>query len=118
MNLALLLLRVVAGIAFILHGWPKMRDPLAWMGTSMPPALQALAAVAELGGGICWVAGVFPRIASAGIACTMVVAIARHVLVKRDPFIGGWELAAVYLAIAVLLFVAGPGAYSLHRAMR
>jgi putative oxidoreductase len=28
----LFLLRVVAGLAFILHGWGKIQNPFGWMG--------------------------------------------------------------------------------------
>jgi putative oxidoreductase len=38
--LALLLIRLVMGIAFVLHGWPKIQNPMGWMnamgGSSVP----------------------------------------------------------------------------------
>jgi putative oxidoreductase len=118
-SLGLLILRVVAGAAFVAHGWPKIRDPFAWMGPDarMPALLQALAAVSELGGGILWILGLFTPVASLAIACTMAVAVARHLLVKHDPFIGGYELASVYLCVALLLLFAGPGACSIDHAL-
>jgi putative oxidoreductase len=109
----LLAIRIVAGVAFILHGWPKVRDPFAWMGSRTPRLFQAMAAVAEFGGGIAWILGLLTPLASLGIACTMAVAIGRHLLVKRDPFIGGYELAFVYFCIALLLFNCGPGRFSI-----
>ena len=53
-SVALLLVRLVMGVAFILHGWPKIQAPLAWMGPDapVPAALQLAAAVAEFGGGL------------------------------------------------------------------
>jgi putative oxidoreductase len=112
-SFALLTLRLVAGLAFVLHGWPKIKDPFGWMGPGTPAVFQALAAVAEVGGGFGWMLGLLTPVACAGIASTMVVAIARHVLVKRDPFLGGYELAAVYLSISLLLLACGPGRFSL-----
>lgn len=44
------------GVAFVLHGWPKIQNPMGWMNAmgmqSVPSFLQALAALAEFGGGI------------------------------------------------------------------
>lgn len=120
-SIALALLRLVVGLAFVLHGWPKIHNPLGWMGpqSSVPAILQALAALSEFGGGLAWIAGLLVPAASAGIACTMAFAIGRHVLVKHDPFVdpGGssWELAAAYLCIALLLLCAGPGTLSVDR---
>jgi len=110
---ALLALRLVCGFAFVLHGWSKIKDPFRWMGPGTPAIFQSLAAVAETGGGLGWMLGLLTPLASAGIASTMVVAIARHVLVKRDPFLGGYELATVYLCISLLLLACGPGRFSL-----
>lgn len=115
---ALLLLRFVAGAAFILHGWGKIQNPLAWMGPDapVPAALQLLAAVAEFGGGIFWILGLLTPLASFGLACTMAVATLMHMVVMKDPFVsqGGssYELAAVYFAISLLLIAAGPGRFS------
>jgi putative oxidoreductase len=112
MNWALLLLRIVAGLAFVLHGLSKAQHPLTWMGPDTPAVFQLLAVVAELGGGVGWMLGFLTPIASMGIASTMVVAIGRLAIVRGDPFLGGWELAAVYLCVAILLGAAGPGRFA------
>ena len=31
-SVGLLLLRLAFGIAFVIHGWSKIQNPLAWMG--------------------------------------------------------------------------------------
>ena len=119
---ALLLLRLIAGPAFMLHGWGKIRDPFGWMGPDgfAPEFLQALAALAEFGGGLAWLIGLATPLASAGIGITMAVAATYHVAFRGDPFVamGGGpsaELAAVYLGLALLLLAAGPGRLSLDR---
>jgi len=118
-SVGLLLLRLVMGVAFVLHGWPKIQTPFSWMGpeAAMPGVLQALAALAEFGGGMALVVGLFTRLASLGIACVMIVAIGMVHVPKGDPFVGqggsSWELAAVYLACAVLFLLLGPGRFSL-----
>ena len=117
---ALLLLRLVAGIAFIIHGWQKMQDPFGWMGpgAAVPAPFQFLAALSEFGGGIAWVLGLLTPLAALGIGCTMAVAVYMHSMVLHDPFVsltGGrsYELASAYLCIALLLLALGPGRYSL-----
>jgi len=119
---ALLLVRVVGGSAFMLHGWGKIQNPLSWMGPDgfAPGVLQGLAALAEFGGGLAWILGLLTPLASLGIASTMVVAVTFHAILRGDPFVasgGGpaYELAAVYLCIALLLIAAGPGRFALDR---
>ena len=117
---ALLLLRLVAGTAFIIHGWQKVQDPFSWMGPESPvPGLfQFLAAFSEFGGGIAWILGLLTPLAALGIGCTMTVAVFMHSMVLHDPFVsltGGrsYELASAYLCIALLLLALGPGRFSL-----
>ena len=122
-SFALLLLRLVAGAAFILHGWGKIQNPFHWMGAdaAVPGFFQGLAALAEFGGGIAWVIGLLTPLASLGILCTMSVAIYMTAVVMHSPFSGGpgsWELAAVYFCVALLLLAAGPGRFSLDRLLR
>ena len=117
-NAALLLLRLVAGLAFVFHGWPKIKNPFGWMGPDAfaPGLLQALAALSEFGGGIAWIIGLLVPLASLGIACTMAVAVCMHAFMRGDPFVsvGGssYELAAVYFCVSILLLAAGPGRFS------
>ncbi len=121
-DLALLFLRVVAGVAFMLHGWGKIQNPFGWMGPDAfaPGIFQALAALSEFGGGLAWILGLLTPLASLGIASTMAVAFSFHAVVRGDPFVsmtGGpsFELAAIYFCIALLLIAAGPGRVSLDR---
>jgi len=121
-DLALLLIRVAAGLAFMLHGWGKIQNPFGWMGPDAfaPGVFQALAALSEFGGGLAWILGLLTPLASLGIACTMGVAFSLHAIVRGDPFVsmtGGpsSELAAVFFCIALLLIAIGPGRLSLDR---
>ena len=118
-GVALLLLRLISGAAFIQHGWPKFQHAFNWMGpeATVPAFLQALAAVSEFGGGIALMLGLLSRLAALGIACVMLFAIFMVHLPKGDPFVsvGGssYELAAVYLAIMLVFILRGPGQYAL-----
>ena len=121
-SLALLVLRLVAGSAFVLHGWGKIQNPMAWMGpeSPVPGVLQLLAAVSEFGGGAAWILGVLTPLASFGLTCTMAVAVHMHFIVLQDPFVhptGGrsFEPALGYLAVALVLMFVGPGKFSLDK---
>ncbi len=119
----LLVLRVVAGLAMMFHGYGKIQNPMEWMGTGadLPPGyLQALAAISEFGGGLAWILGLLTPLASLGMMCTMAVAVHMHAILNQDPFVsatGGpaYELAALYLCISLLLLLAGPGRFSLDQ---
>ncbi|HTU90530.1 MAG TPA: DoxX family protein [Gemmataceae bacterium] len=122
-SVGLLLLRVVMGAAFLLHGWPKIQDPMHWMdahgGSGMPGLLQAAAAVSEFGGGLALILGLLTPLAALGIACTMAVAVGMvhlrmgHSFVATAPGQPSYELAAVYLAAAIMFALVGPGKLSL-----
>jgi len=121
---ALLLLRLIMGIAFIYHGWGKIQNPFDWVPPqapiSIPTFFQFLAALSEFGGGIGLVLGLLTPIASLGIACTMAVAVYFHSMVMKDPFVnmtGGssYEPALVFLGVAILFLALGPGKLSLDK---
>lgn len=120
-SVALLVLRLIVGIAFLYHGWGKIQTPFSWMpGTNVPGALQFLAAISEFGGGIALILGFLIPIAMLGLGFTMAVATFFHMVINKDPFVnlaGGhsYEPALGYLGIAFLLFAMGPGRYSLDR---
>lgn len=119
--LGLLILRLVVGLAFALHGYPKMQHPAAWMTLAMGPRafapawLQAVAAIVEFCGGIALMLGALTPLTTALIACDMLVAVAKIELPSGAHFVGGrhsYELNAVYLAAMALLFLCGPGLVS------
>ncbi len=118
-SVALLLLRLVVGVAFMFHGAGKIVNPFGWMGpdAGVPGILQALAALSEFGGGLALILGLLTPLASLGIFFTMVVATHMHAVLRGDPFVakgGGpsYELALVFLAVSLVFMLVGPGRYS------
>lgn len=116
----LLLLRVVSGVALMIHGWGKIQNPFGWMDkpnapSAIPDILQALAALGEFAGGAGLVVGLLTPFAALGVIATMLGAY--FVVHKGDPWInpGGssFELASVYFLIAATLLFTGPGKLSL-----
>ncbi|MBK8190205.1 MAG: DoxX family protein [Vampirovibrionales bacterium] len=117
----LLAVRLTMGAAFALHGVGKIADPMGWMGpdAAVPGVFQALAAVAEFGGGIALMLGLLTPLAAFGILCTMTVALgmvhfpAHHAFVGATPGEPAFELPLIYWALALLLMLVGPGRYAL-----
>ena len=103
-----------------------------------PPFLQFLAAFAECFGGLALVVGLLTPLAALGIGATMGVATFVVHMAGGDPFVrlrggeeaepliglpmalvlqggqgGSYELAAMFLVTAIVLFLTGPGTLSL-----
>ncbi|MFL5812930.1 MAG: DoxX family protein [Bdellovibrionia bacterium] len=124
MDVVLLIIRVITGLAFIQHGFGKIQNPFHWMGADAPvPAIfQALAALSEFGGGFALILGLLTRLGAFGITCTMIVAVYTHAAVMGDPFVnatGGrsYELAMIYLGVSLAVLIFTPGRFSADRAI-
>ena len=117
-NIALLLIRIVAGVAMMMHGWGKIQNPFGWMppDAPIPGILQFLAAFSEFGGGLAIVLGLLFPLGSLGVAITMAVATLFHVM-QGDPWVAmgpgaSFEPAFGYLVLAILFIAMGPGKFS------
>lgn len=106
----------------MIHGSGKISNPMGWLGPQAPiPGLfQALAALAEFGGGLALILGLLTKIASFGILMTMTVAVYMHAVVMGDPFIsmtGGrsYEIAALFWFVALLFITTGGGRFSIDK---
>lgn len=115
---ALLLVRLVVGAAFVLHGLPKTANAAAFASQiGVPPWLGAVAAWTEVIGGGFLALGFLTPFATLFLAAQMIGALALVHLPNGDPFVNpagaSFELAAVYLAVSIAYLLAGPGAYSL-----
>ncbi len=113
----LLFLRLFVGGVFVFHGLSKIQNPFHWADKmGIPGILQALAALAEFGGGLALIVGLLTPLACLGIMSTMVVAC--MVLKKGgaaflSPAPKNFELPALYFVIALALLLTGPGKLSL-----
>ncbi|MFL5742082.1 MAG: DoxX family protein [Flavisolibacter sp.] len=120
LDLVLFIIRLVCGYIFITTGSGKIGHPFNWMGpdSSFPGFFQFLAAISEYIGGFALILGLITRLASFGIGCTMIVAIYVMRFNYHMPFISNTggpasDLPTLLLMMAILLFVAGPGRFSL-----
>ncbi|MEH7383653.1 DoxX family protein [Bacillus sp. JJ1533] len=118
-----LIIRVVLGITFFIHGLVKFQDGIentvGWFESiGLPGVLAYGVAVIELVGGIMLVLGLFSRIVSILFAIVMVGAIVKVKL--AIGFLGngqmaGYELDLAFLAMAVMLAITGSKAFALDQ---
>jgi putative oxidoreductase len=119
LDLALLILRLVLGFAFIYHGWSKVSamDGAIAMFSSMGvgTTLTYIAAYTEFLGGLAMLLGIVTRFAGGMLAIFMVVAIYLVHLSKGYSMMnGGYEYQLLLLAGVIFVGLVGPGKYSLH----
>lgn len=120
-NIGLLILRIVIGVSFLIHGYPKITggpDKWMWLGQQMgnlgitffPVFWGFCAAVAEFFGGLFLIFGLGTRLMSAGLAFTMIVATVFHIT-SGDP-IGKIFYPVELLSVFIFLILAGAGKFS------
>jgi putative oxidoreductase len=122
--MARLLVRVGFGLLLALnHGWGKASAAFGFvflgeewgfvarvgeMGFPLPAFFAICAALAEFVGGLLLAAGLFTRYAAAFVTINMSVAVLRHLFTNMR-----YELATLYLIVAVYLLLSGAGKLSL-----
>lgn len=119
LDLALLLLRIVLGIAFIVHGWSKVSGiegtitMFATMGVGT--LMTYVAAYTEFLGGVAILLGILTRVFGGMLAIFMIVAIYLVHLGKGYGMMnGGYEYQLLLLVSVLVIALVGPGKYSLH----
>lgn len=122
-DFAPMMLRVVLGLAFISHGYPKLfktRDQIAqWLdsiGVTPGKFWVVVVGVVEFFGGIALVLGAWVELVGVLLAIIMLVAMWKVKWGKMGYIVpGGWELDLIYLAIALSFLFTGAGAFSVAR---
>lgn len=130
----LLVLRLTMSIAFIRHGWPKIRNLSTWAkAMNTPTILCGLSAYSMWLGGIALLPGFLTGPASLAILVSMAYAVILEIskgfpFIAPDPFqipqgdyagpmgVGdppSWEKALLYVVMAAILICCGGGALSL-----
>jgi putative oxidoreductase len=130
-SLALLLIRLPLGVIFFAHGSQKLLGLFGGPGLTgtlrhfevhlgIPPLLTLLAIIAEFGGGLGVLCGLFTRLSACGIAVTMAVAMYKvhwvnGFFLSTTGKGNGIEYTLALLGMALALVVTGGGSWSLDR---
>jgi putative oxidoreductase len=117
-----LILRVVVGLIFVMHGWQKLtvmqvggvEGMLNALGFPMAALLAPILIAAELGGGILLILGLFTHWSAKILAFVGLVALVA-VHLKNGFFMatGGYEFILLIFVATVSVLITGPGKYSL-----
>ncbi len=112
-------IRIMIGIAFIIHGIPKFGDIEGTKGffasVGIPPELALPLALLEVIGKIALIMGIATRVASMLFIVKMTGSI---IMVKASTgFVigGGYELDLLLMSIAISLLISGPGRMSIEK---
>jgi putative oxidoreductase len=121
-SVALLIIRVVIGIGFMIHGNPKLAQPMSWDDSyallpGVPRIIQLIITIAENLGGLLLIFGFLTPLWCFIYVFDMLGVIC---LVKAHmglPYVGAggksWEIEAHLLLASVVLLICGPGRYSI-----
>ena len=120
-SLALLLIRIAAGLVFLYHGSGILFGAFGGPGAQgfaahmhAPVIMAYLVGLAQFAGGLAILTGLLIRVGAACIIIVMLGAIfLAHLAHGFDISKGGMEYALTQLLIALALLIAGGGAYSL-----
>ncbi|ALI34893.1 Putative oxidoreductase CatD [Candidatus Nitrosocosmicus oleophilus] len=111
--------RIIAGIAFILHGLPKFENLQGTQGffasVGIPADLALLIGLLEVIGGVLLIVGLLTRITSILFTIEMICAV---LIVKADNSFmgqGGFEVDLLLMFISISLLLSGPGRVSIER---
>src|SRR2546426_12597853 len=97
------ILRAAVGIVFIVHGWPKVKNPKGIAGAyGAPVFVGTLHGLVELLGGLALILGMYTKIVALFFSLIMMGAIYFKAVKWRTPFKAdnatGWEFDLVLLA--------------------
>ena len=112
-------IRIMAGIAFIIHDLPKFENLQGTQGffasVGIPADLALLIGLLEVIGGILLIVGLLTRITSILFSIEMICTV---LIVKADNGFmgqGGFEVDLLLMFISISLLLSGPGKVSIER---
>jgi putative oxidoreductase len=125
-SVALLILRIATGVAFMMHGAPKLAAPMSWGDDfsplpGIPHILQLCVTIAENVGGPAIILGVltplFALMQFIDVGVVIFAVKAAHGMPYVGPQGKSWEIEAHLFLAALILLICGPGRYSIDAAI-
>lgn len=116
---ALLALRVVFGLIFLSHGWPKLRnlkgtaENFTMMGFKPGGFWGTVVATIETFGGLAVILGIVTEYAALFLAFNMLIATLWKIK-RGQKLVGGFELDLTLFVVGLALATLGGGVYSLY----
>lgn len=117
-NIALLLIRIVVAIEFVVSGYKHMQDPKksgSSLGIGTVPA--AVLGAVEVVSGTLFIVGVFTHLAAIALMTVMIGAICFKVFKWHTGYYStggyGWQYDLMLFAGSLVVFAFGAGAYSI-----
>ncbi|SER93549.1 Uncharacterized membrane protein YphA, DoxX/SURF4 family [Gracilibacillus ureilyticus] len=120
-EVSILILRVVLGISFFIHGIAKFQggieNTVGWFDSiGLPGFFAYVVALIEVLGGIALIVGLLTRIVSTLIVLLMIGAIFKVNLTMG--FLGGYELDIAFLTMALVIAITGSNLYSIDHMLK
>lgn len=115
---AYLALRLVIGLIFLAHGWPKLKslktnaNHFEAMGFKTGQFWGTIVALIETIGGVALIIGLYAQVAAVLIVVDMLVASIWKIR-RGQGLVGGYELDLILLLVTLLFATIGAGVYSL-----
>jgi len=119
LSVAALLLRLVIGLVFIIHGYPKFsaqqrKQGGAWLKSmGLPGGFILFAAIVEFFGGLALVLGILTPVIASLSALWMLSTTWLSKIKMKKKFASGYEIDVILLVAALALALIGGGAFSI-----
>ncbi|MBY5971110.1 DoxX family protein [Ferrimonas balearica] len=113
-------LRVISGVALMVHGWPKIQNPtgaadmVSGLGFAPGWFWSILLSVTEFTGGLLLALGLLTRLAAGGTTVILLVTVYFHWIVLEQGYRGA-ELSLIWSAVTLTFLAKGGGRYSVDR---
>ena len=113
-------LRVISGLALMVHGWPKIQNPtgaadmVSGLGFAPGWFWSILLSVTEFTGGLLLALGLLTRLAAGGTTVILLVTVYFHWIVLEQGYRGA-ELSLIWSAVTLTFLAKGGGRYSVDR---